>query len=310
MLPQDFGTGDWEVKGWIRPASFTKSYGSLISSSSNTWASGARFLMLYGDATGALARRIGLGGFDAVTGGVYQPAGNPLVTSSALVAGEWRYVRACKVSGICRLFLDEVLQGVASSSATWSFANVGFSIWDGVQGYFDGAMSGWSLKTVGISTDPEPVPPQPGGVRGYWSPLTSRSAAGSVAFSEGAAIYTAAGDFGLAVANETTFALRLPSGGDMHFGGPDLLEVVVKRRVGSSDLPQKARVSLLSARGRTLVRQRWSDALTGAAVFQGLDATRRYIAVAEYPGNPDNPAAEDYLRPVAGVSLKRGEPSS
>lgn len=88
--------------------------------------------------------------------------------------------------------------------------------------------------------------------------------------------------------------------------GTDTLRVNVKRRMSAeSDVPQRARVSLLRQRDLRVFRRTWSDG--GEAVFAGVNAAQRFIALAEYPTNPDNPAAEDYLRPVAGVSLKRGE---
>lgn len=96
-------------------------------------------------------------------------------------------------------------------------------------------------------------------------------------------------------------------GGDVEFGGQDTLSGVVKRRIGSSDVPQMARVSLLRMRDKALARQAWSDPETGAFSFPGMDTTQRFVTLAEYPNNPDNPDAEDYLRPVAGVSLTRGE---
>jgi hypothetical protein len=89
--------------------------------------------------------------------------------------------------------------------------------------------------------------------------------------------------------------------------GVDTLRVDVKRYINSeSQLPQRARVSLMRMRDKHVFRRAWSDA--GLASFPGVNAARdRYIALAEYPSNPDNPSAEEYLRPVAGVSLKRGE---
>lgn len=94
---------------------------------------------------------------------------------------------------------------------------------------------------------------------------------------------------------------------DVEFGGGDALTATIKRRVGETDVPQYARVSLLRARDKMLARQAWSNPGDGLCTFSNVDASQRFIALAEYPSNPDNPDAEDYLRPVAGVSLKRGE---
>lgn len=87
------------------------------------------------------------------------------------------------------------------------------------------------------------------------------------------------------------------------------LDGVVKQRVGDVDVATRARVNLLEAGpGKRLIDRTWSDPDTGAFRFKGLDtARRRFVTLAEYPANPDNPAAENYLRPVAGVSKKAGE---
>lgn len=91
--------------------------------------------------------------------------------------------------------------------------------------------------------------------------------------------------------------------------GIDAVFGTTQRRVDASTVvPQRARVTLLRQRDKRPVRRTWSDADTGAFRFDGVNTAReRYIALTEYPSNPDDPSAENYLRPVAGVSAKRGE---
>lgn len=306
-LPLDFGSGDWEVSGWIRPASFANNYGAFLASANVTWGPGARFLLVYGASAPANQARIGLGGFDAVTGGGgYEAAGNPLVVSSVLTAGEWVYVRANRVAGVARLFVDEVLQGSSASTAAWTFANAGYGAWDGAAGYFDGAMTQWAYKTTGISTSPGTVPAEPSALTPYRVPA-DRPVVMESAFTTDGAVFDAGGGYGISPESSAVFSEGMLSGADMRFGGPDTLSGVVKRRVGEVDVTQYARVSLLRLRDKALARQVWSDPVTGEFSFAGIDATRRFFTLAEYPTNPDNPAAADYLRPVAGVSLKRGE---
>lgn len=104
------------------------------------------------------------------------------------------------------------------------------------------------------------------------------------------------------------FLARSYSAYEAEHGGPDAFSGVVKRRVGDSDVPQYARVTLLRTVDKAVVRRTWSDPASGGFSFVGIDASRhRYIALAEYPTNPDDPTSEDYMRPVAGVTLKRGE---
>ncbi len=93
------------------------------------------------------------------------------------------------------------------------------------------------------------------------------------------------------------------------WSGPYDLEGVTKHRVGETDVVTRARVSLMEAsRSKRIIASTWSDPETGKFTFRGLDtARRRFITLAEYPANPDNPANENYLRPVAGVSKKPWE---
>lgn len=93
------------------------------------------------------------------------------------------------------------------------------------------------------------------------------------------------------------------------WSGPFDLEGVTKHRVGETDVVTRARVSLMEAsRSKRIIASTWSDPETGKFTFRGLDtARRRFITLAEYPANPDNPANENYLRPVAGVSKKPWE---
>jgi hypothetical protein len=89
---------------------------------------------------------------------------------------------------------------------------------------------------------------------------------------------------------------------DVEFGGSGVLAGVTTL-AGAPDAPVKARVSILRLRDKALARQVWSDPATGAWSVSGLNTDReRYLALAEYPANPDDPATEGYLRPVAGVS--------
>lgn len=90
------------------------------------------------------------------------------------------------------------------------------------------------------------------------------------------------------------------------FSGQDEVQVKISRAVGEDTVPQVARVSLMRQKDHKVMQRRWSG-VDGVARFPGVRRDQRYVALAEYPGNPDSPATENYMRPVAGVSLKRGE---
>ena len=90
---------------------------------------------------------------------------------------------------------------------------------------------------------------------------------------------------------------------DLEFGGLATMAGTTKIKGSPSDAATRARVSILRLRDKALARQVWSDQATGAWSVSGLNADReQYIALAEYPSNPADPEAANYLRPVAGVS--------
>lgn len=76
---------------------------------------------------------------------------------------------------------------------------------------------------------------------------------------------------------------------------------------GTPNVPLAALVTLLTLRQKRFVAQGWSDA-SGVCVFHSVDTkSTRYIAIAEYPTNPDSPLADNYMRPQAGVSALDAE---
>ncbi len=101
-------------------------------------------------------------------------------------------------------------------------------------------------------------------------------------------------------------------GRDLEHGGAGVVDGVVKVKgatEGAPDIPTRARVSLLRLRDKALARQMFSDPVTGEYAFTGVATERdHYVALAEYPWNPDDPQASNYLRPVAGVSRIKGAP--
>lgn len=291
-----FGTGDWELAGWITPSSFTQRYATLFASNHTTWSPGARFLMLYGlGAQGEFPRKLAMGG---------NGIGNPAVQTSPLEVGVPYYARFQRVAGVLRIFLDEVLQGSAPDSTEWNFVRAGDNGWDGAHSWLDALLSGWTAKTTGISTVPgvRPTPPAP--ATGMYGSIASASAALDAVFGQGGVSFRP---------NNTRFAVLRPEmlvgtgliGRDLVNGGTGKVTGTVHRYVSpSSQPPQRARVTLLRAdRGKQVAAVVWSDPATGAFEAPGLDTSgRQYIALAEYPSNPSDPTAAGYMRPVAGVS--------
>lgn len=81
---------------------------------------------------------------------------------------------------------------------------------------------------------------------------------------------------------------------DVEFGGPGTIYGTTKTK-GTSNQPAKARVVLQHQRSKLPVRETWSDPVTGAFVFSGIDTSQQFLALAE--------DAEGHFRPVAANRL-------
>ena len=81
---------------------------------------------------------------------------------------------------------------------------------------------------------------------------------------------------------------------DVEFGGPGTIYGTTKTK-GTPNLPTKARVVLQHQRSKLPVRETWSDPVTGAFVFTGVDTSQQFLALAE--------DAEGHFRPVAANRL-------
>ena len=69
----------------------------------------------------------------------------------------------------------------------------------------------------------------------------------------------------------------------------------IKGAAGTPDAPAKSRVVLLHQRSKLPVREVWSDPITGAFVFEGIDTTQQFLTLAE--------DAAGNFRPVAASQL-------
>lgn len=81
---------------------------------------------------------------------------------------------------------------------------------------------------------------------------------------------------------------------DVEFGGLGTIYGTTKTK-GTPHLPTKARVVLQHQRSKLPVRETWSDPVTGAFVFSGIDTSQQFLALAE--------DAEGHFRPVAANRL-------
>lgn len=81
---------------------------------------------------------------------------------------------------------------------------------------------------------------------------------------------------------------------DVEFGGVGRIFGTTAIK-GAPDLPTRARVLLLRQHDKSVARETWSDAATGAYEFRNIDASQKWLVLAEDgAGN---------FRPVAASNL-------
>lgn len=81
---------------------------------------------------------------------------------------------------------------------------------------------------------------------------------------------------------------------DVEFGGAGTVYGTTEIK-GTPDRPTKARVRLFRDRDALLARETWSDPITGAFAFEGLDVAQKFTALTE--------DAEGNFRPVSASRL-------
>ena len=89
-------------------------------------------------------------------------------------------------------------------------------------------------------------------------------------------------------------ATGLQTARDVEFGGLGTVYGTTKTK-GTPNLPTKARVVLQHQRSKLPARETWSDPVTGAFVFTGIDTSQQFLTLAE--------DAEGHFRPVAANRL-------
>lgn len=83
---------------------------------------------------------------------------------------------------------------------------------------------------------------------------------------------------------------------DVEFGGQARIWGTTKIK-GTPNVPAKARVVLQHQRSKVLVRETWSDPVTGAFEFSGLDASQQFLTLAEDLAGNFRPVSANRLVP-------------
>ena len=84
---------------------------------------------------------------------------------------------------------------------------------------------------------------------------------------------------------------------DTEFGGTGRIWGDTKIKSTPSNLPTRARVVLLHQRSKVVARETWSDPVTGAFAFEGIDTRQEFIALAEDAAGAYRPVAANKLVP-------------
>lgn len=84
---------------------------------------------------------------------------------------------------------------------------------------------------------------------------------------------------------------------DTEFGGPGAIYGTTKSKADPANIPLKARVRLLRQRDALLVRETWSDPVTGEWAVTGIDTRQPMIALAQDADGVYQAVAADRLVP-------------
>lgn len=94
----------------------------------------------------------------------------------------------------------------------------------------------------------------------------------------------------------STVRLMASSARDTEFGGPGTIYGTTTTK-GTPNTHTKARVVLLHQRSKLPVRETWSDPVTGAFAFTGIDTAQQFITLAEDAAGNFRPVAANRLTP-------------
>lgn len=94
----------------------------------------------------------------------------------------------------------------------------------------------------------------------------------------------------------TEVTVRAQMARDVEHGGPGTIYGTTKTK-GTPNVPTHARVVLLHQRSKLPVRETWSDPVTGAFAFTGIDTTQQFLTLAEDAAGNFRPVAANRLTP-------------
>ncbi|WP_240479351.1 LamG domain-containing protein [Delftia tsuruhatensis] len=190
----------------------------------------------------------------------------------ALARNTWTHVRACRAGDNLHLFQSGVLRATRAGYGAHSVGNGNplFLGWaPNTTDFFEGRLDefrvvrGVALSTASFTPPTASALPSRGPVRAAAS--RGLRPVRSSAVSAGHVLPLTLG--------------RLAR--DIEVGGQGRIWGTTKIKGSPTNLPARARVVLLRQRDKMVVREAWSNAETGAFVFEGLDLRQQFVALAE-----------------------------
>jgi hypothetical protein len=206
----------------------------------------------------------------------YNSPTNRLLESTSVVAGAGEtHIAVTRDGSTWRLFVD----GQLESTATWggtlnnpsvvyaacigSDTRVGVPRWY-VKGYIDEVRITIGVPRYVANFTPQATP-------FYFAPIIAR------AIATGPVRQVPPGTFPAAPVARAVGAVGVRR--DVYFAGDGVILGTVKEQGSPSNVPLRRKVLLLDETTNLIVREVWSDAVTGAYSFANIDRSRRYTVI-------------------------------
>ena len=281
--PLDMGVSDFTVECWLRPD--TSAAGAIINN--------------YGTEATLSGFVVQSNGGGVVAAYFYSGSTAFAATSAAgkLAAGVWQHLAVVRHGASFVLYLNGL--NIASASVGTSVMNavaapmrIGMESNTGaypISAYFDElrVTKGSARYTASFTPPTAPFPDTKAAGGTLFLPPTVRTADSAVQIAASAPV----------PAFSTRHAPALTLARDVEFGGSGTIYGTTKTKGSPANTPTKARVVLLHQRSKQPVRETWSDPVTGAFAFTGIDINQQFLTLAEDAAGNFRPVASSRLVP-------------
>lgn len=212
-------------------------------------------------------------------------------TTNQIPVDVWTHVAYCREGGTLHMFVDGVLVRSDAKNSDMGSARalrIGRDVVSNADfaGYIDEIRitKGLARYTSDFTPPTEPFPGSVGGEALVSPTLHTADSAVQIAASAPVPPHS----------TRRTAPLQLAR--DVEVGGPGTIYGTTKTK-GTLNTPTKARVVLLHQRSKLPVRETWSNPVTGAFAFTGIDTAQKFITLAEDANGDYRPVAASQLTP-------------